>query len=119
LPSLNGPDVCKNCLNNQLEFQTSPTTFPAWQPKIKKVKKITRTIDKYDAEGKLIGREVITEEVENIEKEVWEQSGTITIGHSPTDVMPGVTQYNPDIPFTLTSCINDNFSAITNNSIKN
>jgi hypothetical protein len=49
------------------------TTWQQWGPRLKTVKKITKTIDKYDAEGKYIGREVITEEYEDFEKEMWKQ----------------------------------------------
>lgn len=53
-------------------YENCNVMWQQWGPKIKNVKKVTKTIDKYDSEGKLIGREVITEEHENIEKEVWE-----------------------------------------------
>jgi len=52
-------------------FQSS-TTGGQWQPVTKTVKRITKTIEKYDVEGRLIGREVITEEHEDVEKQVWE-----------------------------------------------
>ena len=57
------------------EFSTypwSPTTDPyQWQPSIKTIKRVTRTVDKYDSEGRFIGREIITEEYEDVEKQVW------------------------------------------------
>jgi hypothetical protein len=51
----------------------SNTAGMQWQPVIKNMKRITKTVDKYDSDGKLIGREVIVEEYEDIQKEVWEQ----------------------------------------------
>ena len=45
-------------------YETSPRT--------KIIKRVIKTIEKYDSEGKLIGKEVIIEEQEDIEQEVWE-----------------------------------------------
>lgn len=42
------------------------------QPIVKNIKRVTKTVDKYDAEGKLIGREVIVEEYDEYEKQIWE-----------------------------------------------
>lgn len=48
------------------------TTDPySWGPRTKLIKRVTKTIDKYDTEGRLIGREVITEEYEDIKIEEW------------------------------------------------
>jgi hypothetical protein len=54
------------------EMFQSTTAGSQWQPVTKTVKRITKTIDRYDVEGRLIGREVITEEHEDVEKQVWE-----------------------------------------------
>lgn len=71
LPYFNGPDVCKGCSNWEEPSQTNPYQ-QNWYPETKRVKKITKTIDKYDNEGVYIGREVITEEYEEIDKPVWD-----------------------------------------------
>jgi len=66
LPYYN-PDACKNCsVMNTYPYQQQ------WYPKIKNIKRVTKTIEKYDKDGKLIGKEVITKEYEDIEQEVWE-----------------------------------------------
>ena len=44
-----------------------------WQSKTRPVKKITRTIEKYDKHGNYKGKEVITEEEEIYDKMVYEQ----------------------------------------------
>jgi len=49
----------------------------------KKVKRVTKTIEKYDENGKFIGREIITEEYEDVEKIVYEQIPYVT-PHQPT-----------------------------------
>ena len=36
-----------------------------YYPQYKPIKRITRTIEKYDAEGKYTGKEIITEEIED------------------------------------------------------
>ena len=123
LPDMYGPEVCKRC-SNALEDSypwDNPTTAPMqWQPKTKNIKRITRTIDKYDAEGKLIGREVITEEVEDVEKQVWEPltwtSGTIVITSTdkPVEITGNTVTYKNDNPFTLT-----NSSALSNTCLVN
>lgn len=57
LPYTN-PEACNNCQNNTLN-----TNFWNYsQPK----KRITKTIDRYDANGQYIGREIIVEEIEEI-----------------------------------------------------
>ncbi len=67
LPYINGPDACRGCSNWE-----EPQTNPYQQyPQTKSVKKITRTIDKYNSDGVLIGREVITDEYEDIERLEW------------------------------------------------
>lgn len=43
-----------------------------WYPTTKIVKRVTRTIDKYDMEGIFIGREIVTEEYEDVERQVWQ-----------------------------------------------
>ena len=73
---LTNPDCWKTCSNMREDFvenqypqqpYTQPWTIPSVPSVPRNVKKITRTIDKYDAEGKYIGREVITEEIEDIQ----------------------------------------------------
>ena len=48
------------------------TTGGTWQPVTKIVKRVTKTIDRYSPSGEYLGREVITEEYEDIQREVWE-----------------------------------------------
>jgi len=61
-------------LTNSYEarINTSSTNPYEVTPKIKIIKRVTKTIEKYDSGGKLIGKEVITEEYEDIERETWE-----------------------------------------------
>jgi len=42
-----------------------------WKPEIHKVKRIIQTIEKYDKHGNYKGKEVVTEEEEIYDKEVW------------------------------------------------
>lgn len=87
-------------------------------PKNRKVKRKTRTIEKYDPQGKLISKEVITEEEEIFDKIVWSNDYTVftdNVGiHNPVlegtvtdagDYYQGssITQEDPNIPYTLTS----------------
>jgi hypothetical protein len=46
-------------------YQPSYTYYYTYPTK--KIKRVTRTIEKYGSQGELIGREVITEDVEDIE----------------------------------------------------
>jgi hypothetical protein len=52
---------------------TYPSTTVNYQYVPKHMKRITRTIDRYDKDGKLIEREVIVEEHEDVERMVYEQ----------------------------------------------
>jgi len=71
LPYFNGPEACLNCPNYEYEGQSVTYPYQQWGPQTKLIKRVTKTIDKYDNEGRLIGREVITEEWEDVEREVW------------------------------------------------
>lgn len=71
LPYTNGPEACLNCSN--CTFPTYPSTNPYDWNNPKKIKKVTKTIEKYDSEGILIGKEVITEEYEDIEIQEWDK----------------------------------------------
>ena len=51
---------------------TYPSTTVNYQYVPKHMKRITRTIDRYDKDGKLIEREVIVEEHEDVERMVYE-----------------------------------------------
>jgi len=51
-------------------------TYPGistWNPQMKMVKRVTKTIDKYDCEGRYLGREIITEEYEDVYVQDWSQ----------------------------------------------
>ena len=50
-------------------------TYPGttWNPPMKMVKRVTKTIDKYDCEGRYLGREIITEETEDVYVQDWNQ----------------------------------------------
>ena len=132
LPASN-PNACKSC-SRWIEYQKSlegisggtGNWYPSipWesQPETKKIKRITRTIEKYSPDGKLLGKEVITEEVEDIEKKVWISgptyipgSGTINIGGgsstiSGTNGKITTHYYDPDISYlyrpNLSNCSN-------------
>ena len=56
LPYLN-PEACKSCPNNTVFNNETPT----------KKRIITRTVEKYDREGIFIGKEIIVEEIEDVE----------------------------------------------------
>lgn len=49
--------------------QVSITTplYPQFNQPTKKIKRITRTVEKYSPSGEYLGREIITEDVEDIE----------------------------------------------------
>jgi len=86
--------------NINLTYPYNPTTDPyQYVPVTKIIKRVTKTIDKYDREGVFIGREIITEEYEDVEKQVWEQQkwwvsdGTFTY---PAD--------NNNITVSFTNC---------------
>jgi len=106
LPYTN-PDACKTCPentfddvgNNWYPYPYEPYTVPL-QPETRKVKRTTKTIEKYGPDGEYLGKEVITEEVEDFERQVY--SGSITIssdenitwGQTSTDTV----QWDPNDP---------------------
>lgn len=108
LPYFN-PDACKNCSARiQDEMNSNNYDIKDWLEKNdltlpydykgepSKVKKVTRTIEKYGPDGKLIEKEVITEEEEIIDKYYWKS---------------GPTYYSPDImvtPSNLSGTCNGN-----------
>ena len=87
------------------------------QPKTRSVKRTTRTVEKFDPEGQLISREVITEEEEIYDKQVWDSNEFIITGeggttgghedgnHCLTDesITSGSVTYKNDVPYTLTN----------------
>ena len=115
--NLTNPEACESCSIN-FEYDSAqwipdtgtpyvpykpypPTTTPVNYPQIQKVKKITRTIEKYDKHGNYKGKEIIIEEEEIFDKEyyppspiyvypyitgdpVWIQDETYTIGNNDT-----------------------------------
>jgi len=107
LPSLHGSDVCKGCANFEENTNLTgdawypnqiPTTVPyTYQPKTVNVKRTTKTIEKWGPDGEYLGKEVITEEVEDDTKQVYD--GTIYIGGSPGTTV----QFDPNAPNTLTN----------------
>ena len=70
-------------------------TYPGWNPQ-KMIRRVTKTIDKYDCEGRYLGREVITEETEDVYVQDWNQpiqpipdvwcgnTGTVNLNNSQT-----------------------------------
>lgn len=99
LPYFNGPDVCNGCPNNTEDFidnstyPWSPLTNPNEQyPKTKTIKKVTKTVEKFDKNGNFIGKEVITEEYEDQEVQVWEPNRWEIWGSGTTN--PEMSQYN-------------------------
>jgi len=58
---LTNPDCWKTCNNGN-----TIGNFP----KTKTIKRVTKTIEKYDLDGKLIGKEIITEDYEDIQKQI-------------------------------------------------
>lgn len=120
---INNPDACKSCsrwkeyqnLNSLKDISGTGDWYPIlpnipWsQPETKKVKKITRTIEKYDQDGKFIGKEIITEEVEDIQ--IWKSptiyvdgTGTINTSNSlnPNGKITNIA-YDPDVPYSYTT----------------
>jgi len=110
--SLAGTDACKTC-NNTFDYESGaydwypnpyePYTVPAVQPQTRKVKRTTKTIEKYGPDGEYLGKEVITEEVENFERQVYD--GTFYIQGTSTDcniewnnVSSDVTNWDPNDP---------------------
>ena len=100
-------------------------TYPAPEPETRSVKRTTRTVEKFDPEGKLISREVITEEEEIFDKKVWTNDIIYTlVGEGTTGgdinninnctitgdakdlinpISSGSITYKNDVPFTLTN----------------
>lgn len=91
-------------------------TYTAPQPKTRSVKKTTRTIEKYDPEGQLISREIIIDEEEIFEKQIWDNHEITVIGDGTTggnfdgadcltndDVTSGSVTYKNNVPYTLTN----------------
>ena len=76
------------------EFNSTSVTCPThnWEPTTRKVKRVTRTVEKYDAEGRFVGKEVITEEFEEYDKLVWEQP---TYPYYPTYPQPPYAPSDP------------------------
>ena len=69
-----------------------------YQPETIRVKRTIRTIETYDAHGNLVSREVITEEEDYYDKQVWPsyQVGIITTNETDTTM-------NKNVPYTLTN----------------
>lgn len=104
---------------NWLDTYTTP------QPETRQVKRTTRTIEKFDPEGKLVSREVITEEEEIFDKQVWPNNhndliitcdeinngtgGDFDAGHTLTGlkkdqpITSSTVTYKNDVPYTLTN----------------
>ncbi len=70
-----------------------------YRPETIKVKRTIRTIETYDAHGKLVSREVITEEEDYYDKQVWPSYQVDVI--TTTDTTD--TTVNKDVPYTLTN----------------
>jgi len=72
---LTNPDCSKTCqvVNDQYFLQKNGTTTEQF-PKLRFVKKITKTIERYDAAGNYLGKDVITEEVEDKTIETWDNN---------------------------------------------
>ena len=94
LPYTN-PNACKNCsewIRAQHEndnFDNYNDLTVDWKPnkKLITVKKTTKTIEKYGPQGEYLGKEVITEEVEHHEKEVYDYD-IIDIDDNGTGTFP-------------------------------
>ena len=107
LPYTN-PDACKTCPentfddigNNWYPYPYEPYTVPSYQPETRKVKRTTKTIEKYGPDGEYLGKEVITEEVEDFERQVY--SGTITVSNDQnidfTTLSTDTTNWDPNDP---------------------
>jgi len=88
LPYTN-PEACKTCPNGTYDYGEYPwgdypTIVPMIQPKTRNVKRKTKTIEKYGPNGEYLGKEIIIEDIEDIEDQVY--TGTI-IGN-------GTSNYN-------------------------
>ena len=69
-------DDIQSCMIDYPNFPSYPQTVPNQYCEIKKIKRITRTIEKYNKKGNLIGKEVITEEEEIIDVPIWVNTWT-------------------------------------------
>jgi hypothetical protein len=67
------------------------SSAPTIHPEIVKVKRTTRTIEKYNEVGKLIEREIITEEEEIIDKQIWKTDPIKSPYDPPYEVYCGDT----------------------------
>ena len=134
LPDYN-PEACKSCQawqQNQITDQgipfspfnppyqpetpwipTNPGTVVIQQQPTKRIKRITRTIERYDELGNYKGKEVITEDHEDVDVPDYKYGWTITTAETGNANIAG-TQYNAgvstdavtlkkDTPFTYTA----------------
>ena len=129
LPDMN-PDACRSCSiliqhqNDNLTvhpltvYPSSPTTVPIYQEwnQIKRIKRITKTVEKFDKNGKYMGKEVITEDHEDVEVPNYEwhttpngtgdvnfgESYNITSSNSLGTVTANTATYKKDVPFSYT-----------------
>jgi hypothetical protein len=116
------PNACKYCSvmlkeqseinkdNNLMIPQYPITPFDQWPNTPSKIiKRITRTIDKYDENNKYIGREIITEEIEDVERPIFSYGTTTSfaISSSKNEEKPisngSSVTYKKDVPFTYTT----------------
>ena len=119
LPYTN-PGACKTCptyLNYYKNYlgNMEPYTVPNWQPlgptnilsgipKSTKIKKITKTIKKYDKHNKFIGEKVIIIEEEIFDKSIIDNTGFTIAESSGVTTSPSLaTTTKADVPFTYTS----------------
>jgi len=120
LPYLN-PDACKSCpawIKDQMEMNKpiDGINYPAapyvpWNPndftpEPKKVKRVTKTIDKYGPQGQYIGREIITEEIEEVDRYVWSAASTYGVNliyNSTVNPFPGPNTLTNNPPFFETT----------------
>ena len=83
----------------------TPWTGMIYSQPTKKVKRITRTIEKWDASGQYLGKEVITEDIEDVEVPdySWKPDYNdypITCGIQQPSNNSLVTSYSSNVSFT-------------------
>ena len=94
-------------------YPTSPWTPWDPSPQTRKVKRTTKTIEKYGPDGEYLGKEVITKEIEDFDRQVYDGTvtiigtgtGTVTIIGTGTDITwdnnnisGSTTHWDPDDP---------------------
>ncbi len=85
-----------NIQNCMIDYPNFPSYPDYSNYEIKKIKRTTRTIEKYNKKGKLVGKEVITEEEEIVDVPLWVTSPD-WISTDGTGFLPNIDNDNHTI----------------------